>query len=296
VVAVRVTSEDANAGFKPTCGSIDELSFRTSPDVWGYFSVKSGGGIHEFSDSQARPRWRTALRRAPAHARPAARPRRPPGPGAAGARHAPPDAKAARAERAARAQFGHLFAKGDTREAATRAMVVALKEVKIRGEIRTIVDYAVEMIQSGDFVNNNIHTGWLDARIAQHVRARRPAGCTARRRGARRPGARHGRQRVRRRRAPAPAAAGGQRPAGAAQVKAEKPAWYLAVISGALLRTLDFVAARSAEYLSDLGKGQLPPARLTLTAFEETFVLEGAPPARARVRSASLDRKRVCRS
>ena len=52
VVAVRVTSEDANDGFKPTCGTIDELSFRTSPDVWGYFSVKSGGGIHEFSDSQ----------------------------------------------------------------------------------------------------------------------------------------------------------------------------------------------------------------------------------------------------
>ena len=52
VVAVRVTSEEANDGFKPTCGSIDELSFRTSPDVWGYFSVKSGGGIHEFSDSQ----------------------------------------------------------------------------------------------------------------------------------------------------------------------------------------------------------------------------------------------------
>ena len=69
-------------------------------------------------------------------------------------------------------QFGHLFAKGDTREAAIRAMVVALKEVKIRGEIRTIVDYAVEMIQSAEFVTNNIHTGWLDARIAQHVRPR----------------------------------------------------------------------------------------------------------------------------
>lgn len=53
-MAVRVTSEDANDGFKPTCGSIDELNFRTSPDVWGYFSVKSGGGIHEFSDSQVR--------------------------------------------------------------------------------------------------------------------------------------------------------------------------------------------------------------------------------------------------
>ena len=60
-------------------------------------------------------------------------------------------------------------------------------------------------------------------------------------------------------------------------MRAEKPAWYLAVISGALLRTLDFVAARSAEYLGYLEKGQLPPARLTLTAFEEAFVLEGAP-------------------
>ncbi len=29
-------------------------------------------------------------------------------------------------------QFGHLFAKGETREAAIRAMVVALKEIKIR--------------------------------------------------------------------------------------------------------------------------------------------------------------------
>ena len=53
VVAVRVTCEDADNGFKPTCGSIDELNFRTSPEVWGYFSVKSGGGIHEYSDSQA---------------------------------------------------------------------------------------------------------------------------------------------------------------------------------------------------------------------------------------------------
>ena len=67
-------------------------------------------------------------------------------------------------------QFGHLFAKGDTREAAIRAMVVALKEVKIRGEIRTTVDYTAEMIQNADFVGNNIHTGWLDARIATHVR------------------------------------------------------------------------------------------------------------------------------
>ena len=66
-------------------------------------------------------------------------------------------------------QFGHLFAKGSTREAAIRSMVVALKEVKIRGEIRTIVDYVIEMIQHPDFINNNIHTAWLDSRIAAHV-------------------------------------------------------------------------------------------------------------------------------
>jgi len=54
VVACRITSEDANDGFKPTCGLIEELSFRSTPEVWGYFSVKSGGGIHEFSDSQVR--------------------------------------------------------------------------------------------------------------------------------------------------------------------------------------------------------------------------------------------------
>ncbi|KIY93907.1 biotin carboxylase [Monoraphidium neglectum] len=122
VVAVRITSENANNGFKPTAGRIDELMFKPTPEVWGYFSVKSGGGIHEFSDSQ----------------------------------------------------FGHLFAKGETREAAIRAMVVALRDVRVRGEIHTIIDYAVDMLTSPDFVQNRIHTGWLDARIAANVKAERP--------------------------------------------------------------------------------------------------------------------------
>jgi acetyl-CoA carboxylase / biotin carboxylase 1 len=59
------------------------------------------------------------------------------------------------------------------------------------------------------------------------------------------------------------------------QVKAEKPAWYLAVISGALLRCQDYVNSLSTEYLGYLEKGQLPPARLTLTAFEDSLVLDG---------------------
>lgn len=117
VIAVRITSENANDGFKPTSGNIDELHFRSTADVWGYFSVKSRGGIHEFSDSQ----------------------------------------------------FGHLFAKGKSRQESIRSMILALKEIQIRGEIRTTVDYIIDMIQESDFVDQHIHTAWLDQRIAQQV-------------------------------------------------------------------------------------------------------------------------------
>ena len=47
-------------------------------------------------------------------------------------------------------QFGHLFAKGETRDAALRNMVVALRDIAIRGEIRTIVDYVLDMVQVGE--------------------------------------------------------------------------------------------------------------------------------------------------
>ena len=60
------------------------------------------------------------------------------------------------------------------------------------------------------------------------------------------------------------------------QVKADRPVWYLSVICGALLRVIEQVNLRSADYLGFLEKGQLPPARLTLTSFEQQLVLEGA--------------------
>ena len=122
VVAVRITSEDAADGFKPTSGSIDELSFRSTPDVWGYFSVKGGGGVHEYADSQ----------------------------------------------------FGHLFAKGETRTEAIKHMLVALADIKIRGEIRTTVDYLMDMLQCPGFVNNEVSTSWLDERIEAQVKPDAP--------------------------------------------------------------------------------------------------------------------------
>ncbi|XP_043810179.1 LOW QUALITY PROTEIN: acetyl-CoA carboxylase 1 [Manihot esculenta] len=121
-VAVRVTSEDPDDGFKPTSGKVQELSFKSKPNVWAYFSVKSGGGIHEFSDSQ----------------------------------------------------FGHVFAFGESRALAIANMVLGLKEIQIRGEIRTNVDYSIDLLHASDYRDNKIHTGWLDSRIAMRVRAERP--------------------------------------------------------------------------------------------------------------------------
>ena len=60
------------------------------------------------------------------------------------------------------------------------------------------------------------------------------------------------------------------------KVRAEKPAWYLAVIAGAVLRSLHAVASRAADFLGYLAKGQLPPMHISLTAFQESFVLDGA--------------------
>lgn len=116
-IAVRITAENAEAGFKPTSGGIQELNFRSTPNVWGYFSMDSSGSIHEFADSQ----------------------------------------------------FGHLFANGPDREQARRNMVLALKELSIRGDISTTVDYISKLIELEDFVNNRIDTGWLDGIIKENV-------------------------------------------------------------------------------------------------------------------------------
>eukprot|EP00850_Spirogloea_muscicola_P017414 SM000149S01349 [mRNA] locus=s149:208717:222851:+ [translate_table: standard] len=175
VVAVRITSEDPDDGFKPTSGRIQELSFRSKPDVWAYFSVKSGGGIHEFSDSQ----------------------------------------------------FGHLFAFAETRLAAVGNMVLALKELHVRGEIRSTVDYTADLLQDPKYLTNEIHTGWLDSRIALRVRV-------------------------------------------------ERPPWHISVLAGALYRATRLTAARTAEYIDYLEKGQIPPKDISLVNFRVVLSIDGS--------------------
>ena len=52
VIAARITAENPDAGFRPTSGVLQEINFRVSPQVWGYFSVFGRGAVHEFADSQ----------------------------------------------------------------------------------------------------------------------------------------------------------------------------------------------------------------------------------------------------
>ena len=120
--ACRITSEDPGEGFKPSSGMMHELNFRSSSNVWGYFSVGTQGGIHSFSDSQ----------------------------------------------------FGHIFAYGENRSASRKHMVVALKELSIRGEFQTTVEYLIKLLETPAFEDNTITTGWLDELISNKLTAERP--------------------------------------------------------------------------------------------------------------------------
>merc|ERR1711988_1072734 len=64
-------------------------------------------------------------------------------------------------------QFGHLFAKGATREDARKALVLALKEIDVRGDIRTTVEYLVQLLETKEFKENTIDTSWLDGLIRE---------------------------------------------------------------------------------------------------------------------------------
>eukprot|EP01018_Ginkgo_biloba_P038670 Gb_33780 [translate_table: standard] len=69
--------------------------------------------------------------------------------------------------------LGHVFAFGESRALAIANMVLGLKEIQIRGEIRTNADYTVDLLHASEYRENKIHTGWLDSRIAMRVRAER---------------------------------------------------------------------------------------------------------------------------
>ncbi|KAJ3395827.1 acetyl-coenzyme-A carboxylase [Lobulomyces angularis] len=122
VIATRITAENPDAGFKPNSGMVQELNFRSSSNVWGYFSVDASGGVHEYADSQ----------------------------------------------------FGHIFSYGETRDAARKNLVVALKELSIRGDFRTTIEYLIKLLEHQTFIKNAVTTAWLDKLITIKLESTKP--------------------------------------------------------------------------------------------------------------------------
>lgn len=64
-------------------------------------------------------------------------------------------------------QFGHVFAKSPNREAARKSLIVALKDLEVRGEIRTTVEYLVQLLETEEFKKNAVTTSWLDGLLKE---------------------------------------------------------------------------------------------------------------------------------
>ncbi|WFD35485.1 acetyl-coenzyme-A carboxylase [Malassezia cuniculi] len=71
-------------------------------------------------------------------------------------------------------QFGHIFSFGTDRDDARKHMVFALKELSIRGDFCTTVEYLVQLLEMDAFRKNLITTAWLDGLIEQKLTAVRP--------------------------------------------------------------------------------------------------------------------------
>lgn len=71
-------------------------------------------------------------------------------------------------------QFGHIFAFGETRELSRKNMVVALKQLSIRSDFRTTVEYLIRLLEADDFVSNKLTTSWLDNLISGKMATERP--------------------------------------------------------------------------------------------------------------------------
>lgn len=52
--------------------------------------------------------------------------------------------------------------------------MVALKELSIRGDFRTTVEYLIKLFETEEYQNNKITTGWLDKLISENVQAEKP--------------------------------------------------------------------------------------------------------------------------
>lgn len=55
-----------------------------------------------------------------------------------------------------------------------RNLVLALRDLSIRGDFRTTVEYLITLLESESFKTNAIDTAWLDTLIAERRNAEKP--------------------------------------------------------------------------------------------------------------------------
>ncbi|CAG8461604.1 13367_t:CDS:2 [Racocetra fulgida] len=63
-------------------------------------------------------------------------------------------------------QFGHIFAYGENRQQSRKNIIIALKELSIRGDFRTTIEYLIKLLETQTFEENNFTIDWLDMLIS----------------------------------------------------------------------------------------------------------------------------------
>ena len=169
-IAVRITAENAADGWKPTVGTIDQVSSQSLRCIVRHIMIMHRRALH-----CTVPLHRaTAPCRAPVQSTSAehlCKPHRTTRmqisfqslPSVWG--YFSVKTPAAEVHAYADSQFGHIFAHGKDRRSAARLLQLALKRLHVVGEICTNVPYVAELIATEDFVENRVNTGWLDKLI-----------------------------------------------------------------------------------------------------------------------------------
>ena len=173
-IAARITAENPDEGFKPTSGKIERIVFQSNQ------KARRAAAAPRRPSAAAAPLPPPLCRRPPTRS---CVPRTTAAEGALSPALSPAREPARRlrsqvwgyfsviadggVHEYADSQFGHIFANAPTREEARRALVGALKELFILGEIRTTVEYLGELLETDAFKENTIDTAWLDGIIAE---------------------------------------------------------------------------------------------------------------------------------
>ncbi|KAJ1558698.1 acetyl-coenzyme-A carboxylase, partial [Nowakowskiella sp. JEL0078] len=71
-------------------------------------------------------------------------------------------------------QFGHVFSYGGTRQDARKNLIIALKELSIRGDFRTTIEFLIKLLEDEVYMANEYTTQWLDTLIAKKVETEKP--------------------------------------------------------------------------------------------------------------------------